>query len=730
MKWRLLTGKKKIPSEPNEKKLRVPFRIAMSTVFVVLLVGTVAMSGILSYLNLRKTAEDLSSQVLDQTSSRIELWVKNLLSKANDQNQLNRSMLSVIKLGPETFTRLGSYWRRVMETQPYFTFLSVRLETGSSLSIERMKEGKLTIRESQFDRANNTLRHFDYWPDDHREGRPYNKTTRNLPPGWSAPSWYLKATEARNPIWIEARTIRKGAETVAGVSYAAPFYGPEGEQRGVTTVDFDIFAISKFLADTPVGKKGFAFLIEKPLKGEPRIIAHPTPEILTGTVVNERGATQYVFVPFRKLSDERVARFMEYFSRNDPETEGDGFRIFRFSAGGTDYFGSYRKMTGKEMPGWIIASIIPRKEIMGLVDRNNMETLVTGIVAFFLILLASAWISGRISKPLQEIACESEAIGRFELNERLLGHSMIKEVDQLMVATDDMKRGLRSFGKYVPSDLVREILASGEEAELGGNRANLTVFFSDIEGFTPIAEQLSPEALVDQLAEYLGEMNQQICLEKGTVDKFIGDSIMAFWGAPAPNAEHALAACRAALLCQERLIVLRQKWKAEGKPLFAHRIGLNTGEVIVGNMGSSNRLNYTVVGDPVNTASRLEGINKYYGSHIIIGQSTHDLVKDHFVTRPLDLLSVKGKKTGIKIYELMGGVRTSEEKKIRIAEFTAEAFEAYLSKCWDEAIKYYEKVLLLNSGDQAASLMLARSKRYREGHLPGDWNGIHHLEYE
>lgn len=730
MKKRLLAGKYKFPWERNEKKLRIPFRIAISTVFVVLLVGTVAMSGILSYFNLRKTAEYLSSQVLDQTSSRIELWVKNLLSKANDQNQLNRSWLSDIKLGPESFTRLGSSWRRVMETQPYFTVLSVRLDNGSSLSIERMKEGKLTIRESQFDRANHTLRLFDYWPDDHRKRKFYNQTTRNLPPGWSAPSEYLKAKEARNPIWTDAHTIRKGAEIVPGVTYAAPFYGPEGELRGVTTVGFSTFAISEFLQKNPVGKEGFAFLIEKPSKEEPRIISHPKPEILTGTVVNERGATQYVFVPFRKLSDERVASFMEHLSRNDPETQGDGFRIFRFSAGGTDYFGSYRKMTGKEMPGWIIASIIPRKEIMGLVDRNNMETLMTGIVAFFLFLFASAWISGRIAKPLREIARESEAIGRFELDERPLGHSMIEEVDQLMVATDDMKRGLRSFGKYVPSDLVREILASGEEAELGGNKANLTVFFSDIEGFTPIAEQLSPEALVGHLAEYLGEMNQQICLEKGTVDKFIGDSIMAFWGAPAPNTEHALAACRAALLCQERLIVLRQKWKAEGKPLFAHRIGLNTGEVIVGNMGSSNRLNYTVVGDTVNTASRLEGINKYYGSQIIIGQSTHALVKDHFLTRPLDLLSVKGKQAGIKVYELMGTITTSEEKKIRIAEFTADAFEAYLSKCWDEAIKYYEKVLLLNSGDQAASLMLARSKQYREGHLPGDWNGIHHLEYK
>jgi len=487
-------------------------------------------------------------------------------------------------------------------------------------------------------------------------------------------------------------------------------------------------AISKFLAANPVGKAGFAFIIEKPVKGEPRVIAHPTPDILTHTVVNERGLTQYEFVPYRKLKDVRVAGFMEQLSRKDLFQPGEGLHIFGFSAGGTDYFGSYRKMTGKDMPQWIIASIIPRKEIMGFADRNNLETLGIGLAAVLLILLASAWISGRISKPLRRIAQESEAIGRFELEGGPIGHSMIKEVDRLMVATDDMKRGLRSFGKYVPTDVVRDIMASGGEAKLGGRRVNLTVFFSDIEGFTSIAERVPPEDLVDQLAEYLGEMNQQIREEQGTVDKFIGDSIMAFWGAPAPNAEHAVAACRAALLCRERLTSLQEKWKEEGKPLFYQRIGINTGEVIVGNMGSENRMNYTVVGDPVNTASRLEGLNKYYGTRIIIGQSTHDLVKDRFVTRPIDLVSVKGRKTGLKVYELMEGIETVEEKKSRAAELTAAALEAYLSRRWDEAIGYYEKVLQLDAEDQAARLMLERCRQYQKDPPPGDWTGIYHME--
>jgi adenylate cyclase len=722
----------KILFEPDRNKARVPFRIALSSIFAVLLIGAIAVLGMLSYSNLRENADNLSAQVIDQTSSRIELWVKNLLSKANDQNQLNRATLGTIKIGPETFFRLAKYWLRVMETQPYFTLISVRLENGKGLSIERMSDGKLTIRESHIDHKKRTLEIYDFWPEDYREHRPYNHKkivfSSRSSSGGPVESWYTKAAKEGHPIWIEARTIRKGAETVAGVSYTAPFYGPEKELRGWTSIDFDIVAISKFLAANPMGKKGFAFIIEKTAKGKPHVIAHPTPEILTHTVVNERGLTQYEFVPYRQLKDVRVAGFMEQLSRKDLVHPGEKIHIFSFTAGGLEYFGSYRKMTGKDMPEWIIASIIPRREVLGFVDRNNLETLGTGLAGFLLILLASAWISGRISRPLIEVSNESEAIGRFELDKKPLGHSMIKEVDRLMVATDDMKRGLRSFGKYVPTDLVRDIMASGGEAELGGRKANLTVFFSDIEGFTSISEQLEPEVLVVHLAEYLGEMDRQVRDEQGTVDKFIGDSIMAFWGAPIPNADHALAACRAALRCQERLAALREKWKEEGKPLFYHRIGINTGEVIVGNMGSENRMNYTVAGDHVNAASRFEGLNKFYGTNIIIGESTHDLVKDHFVTRPIDRVSVKGKRAGLKIYELMGDRKTTEDKKVKIAQLTAEALEAYLSRHFDEAVKRYEAVRELNPGDRPVGFMLARCRQYRENPPPDKWDGIYRLE--
>jgi adenylate cyclase len=700
----------KDPTAGPGARIRVPFRIALSTILALLLLGTVAVIGVLSYSNLRMNADELSSQVLDQTSRRIEMWVGNLLSKAHDQSQINRATLGQVRLSLNTLTWLGAYWRRIMESQPYFTFLSVALESGSMLSVERLLDGTITIREVHFRQNDNTIEIMDFRPEDYRERKPYGKNTverRSV----RKPPWYLKAGDTRHPVWTEVRTIRKGVETVAGVTFAAPIYGTDNEFRGITTIDFDIVAISKFLAANPVGKEGIAFIIEKPSKGEPRGIAHPTPEILTRTVTDERDRPRHEFVPFQNLKDVRVARFMEKFSQESRVHPGDAPATFTYNAGGVDYFGAYQQMKGKDLPGWIIASVIPRKEIMGLVDRNNLETLGIGLASFFLILLASYWISGRVSDPITEIARDQEAIGRFELEAKSLERSMIKEVDQLIVATQDMKRGLRSFGKYVPTDLVREILTSGEEAVLGGRREALTVYFSDIEDFSSISNRLLPEALIEHLAEYLGEMTRLIREEAGTVDKFMGDSIMAFWGAPRPNPDHAAAACRAALLCQERLRLLREKWDREEKPLLYQRIGIDTGEVIVVNMGSENRLDYTVVGDHVNTASRLEGLNRHYGTQIIIGPNTYETVKDRFVARPLDLVSVKGIKGEFVVYELMGDRKRAGEKPLQIAEATVNAFKAFLANRRDEAVKEYEKVLRLDPGHPLTGLMAARCRQ-------------------
>lgn len=708
---------------------RVSFRTALATLMVATLIGAVTVIGTLSYFNLKRNADNLSEQVLDQTSLRIRAWVGHLLSRAKNQSEINRAILSEMKIRPETFTRLARSWKRVLETESVFTFFSVVFDRGVMLSVERLQDGKITIREAHFDRIGGEAEILDFWPDDYPQRRAYARRAFKIAAGAQRPPWYAKARDDGHPVWTEARTLRSGAEAVPGVTYAAPIYDNDQKFVGVTTVDFEVSAISRFLDATPVGQEGFAFIVEKTASGELRVIAHPNPELLTRATKDERGRTQYGFVPFRDLGDERAARFMEHLSARNLEYLGHDLWTFRYTAGNTEYFGSYRRMVGSDLPGWLIALVIPRSEIMGPVDRNNLETLGIGIVAFILILIVSAWVSALVSKPLRKIARDSEAVGRFELEAGPLERSQILEVDQLMAATQDMKRGLRSFRKYVPADLVREILASGGEAELGGQKATLTIFFSDIADFTTISERLSPEDLVDQLAEYFETMSRALREQPpGTLDKFIGDSIMAFWGAPTPNPDHAVTACRAALQCQDHLKELQDKWAREGRPLFHQRIGINTGEVIVGNMGSVTRLNYTVVGETVNAASRFEGLNKLYGTRIIIGESTRELVKEHFVVRPLDLVSVKGSEKGVIIYELMAEMGGADEGIRTIARLAETALDLYLGRRWEDAGACYGRVLELDPGDRPSLILGERCRLYAENPPPGDWSGIHRID--
>ncbi len=217
-----------------------------------------------------------------------------------------------------------------------------------------------------------------------------------------------------------------------------------------------------------------------------------------------------------------------------------------------------------------------------------------------------------------------------------------------------------TFSKFVSQDIVEELLNNPDAISLGGSRKEVTVFFSDVRGFTTISERLSPEALVQLLNEYLSEMTELIIDYRGTIDKYMGDAIMAFWGAPVPNDDHAYYACVAALAQAKKLEELQKKWSERNIPVLNIGIGINTGPAVVGNMGSSRRMDYTLMGDTVNLGSRLEGITKIYGVQICISEFTYERVKDRVYARELDLVRVKGKLEPVRIYQLMG-LKTEED---------------------------------------------------------------------
>lgn len=275
-----------------------------------------------------------------------------------------------------------------------------------------------------------------------------------------------------------------------------------------------------------------------------------------------------------------------------------------------------------------------------------------------------------------------------------------------------------TFQYYLMPEVIDELIKNPEKISLGGERRNLTILFSDIAGFTSISEKLSPEDLTNLMNEYLTAMTDIIMKHGGLVDKYIGDAVMAFWGAPLDNPNQTEDACRAIVEMLKKLKELNIDWAKRGLPPIGIRIGLNRGDVIVGNMGSSKRFNYTVIGDDVNFASRLEGINNYYGTKCAVSENIVNNIKSKdFVFRELDLIRVKGKSEPKKIFELI-----TEKLNPKALELFKEGREAYIKAEWQKAKEKFKEAISL--GDSPSKTYLERVE-HLENSTPEDWQGIY-----
>jgi adenylate cyclase len=281
------------------------------------------------------------------------------------------------------------------------------------------------------------------------------------------------------------------------------------------------------------------------------------------------------------------------------------------------------------------------------------------------------------------------------------------------------------FVHYTSEIVVNELIRNPSMLKLGGERRYATAFFSDIQNFTTVSEKLTPEEMVAQLNEYLSVMTDIVIEYGGYLDKYEGDAVVAVFGVPVDQTDHAERACFASLDMQRMLVKLRKKWLAEKRPLLEARIGLNTGAMIAGNIGGKRRFDYTVIGDSVNLASRLEGANKMYGTNIMISEETHGLVKDKIIARELDFLRVQGKTRPVRVYELLArrhdGIDQNPAKAF--AHF-ARGLEHYRLQEWQQAIAEFRKVLDLKPQDGPALEFLRRCDIFMQAPRPADWDGV------
>lgn len=288
------------------------------------------------------------------------------------------------------------------------------------------------------------------------------------------------------------------------------------------------------------------------------------------------------------------------------------------------------------------------------------------------------------------------------------------------------RRRLRNaFGQYVASEVVEAIVKDPGSLQLGGEEKELTVLFSDLQGFTSYSERYTPQQMIELLSEYYARMTERVFACGGTLKEYVGDEMMAIFGAPIEQPDHAARACAAALEMQAHRIAMTREWASMGRPPLFARTGVNSGRMLVGNLGSKYRFSYGVLGDNVNLGSRLEGLNKEYGTEILIGEGTAALIGDAFLLREVDQVRVVGKQKPVRIYELVG----HSDAKLHSAELAAlveyrDALEAYRSQRWQAALGLFSSVLEKRKNDGPSRVMIERCRSYLETPPAEDWDGV------
>jgi len=281
-----------------------------------------------------------------------------------------------------------------------------------------------------------------------------------------------------------------------------------------------------------------------------------------------------------------------------------------------------------------------------------------------------------------------------------------------------------AFGKYLSPNVMKTVLDNPTTLHLGGTKKEVTVFFSDIANFTGVSEGMTPEELILQLNEYLSAMTNIVMKNEGTLDKYVGDAIVAYFGAPISQEDHAIKACNTALEMRIALASLHEKWTRENKKLLDFRAGINTGEVIVGNVGSEKRFDYTIIGDNVNLGSRLEGANKKYDTHIMISEDTKAKIGDEFLTRELDVIKVKGKEKPVRVYELLARKGSLSEIGLKLLDAYSSAISLYNKRDFKSAFEAFKQALQVYPEDGPSKLYLQRSEILRDFPPKPDWDGV------
>lgn len=416
------------------------------------------------------------------------------------------------------------------------------------------------------------------------------------------------------------------------------------------------------------------------------------------------------------------------------ERTRDGDSTIVFESGEGDQILSWREVSGPAATNWVISVVAPVDQFTGpMVESMYRSMLFAAALILFVAVPGVTILAGWITRPMIRVSEDADKIRKFDFSGYKPRPTVFKEIAQLSQSMADMRQTIDAFSRYVPKDVVMKLMQSGKIARIGGSRQRVTLMFTDIAGFTDLSEGADPEFLLEHTSVYFEALTKAISKHNGVIDKFIGDAIMAVWNAPLEDPAHIINACRGILATHQASEELNRLYEEKGRPILVTRLGLHSGDAVVGNMGATNRMGYTALGDTVNLAARLEGLNKHYGTRILVSGDIVDGAGDRFIFRIVDRVTPKGTTQPVTIYELVGaygmddGPAVAPEMQDFIERFSG-AFDIYQQGMFGDACKLFEALGKERPDDGPTKVMIDRCCKYADNPPEGTWTGVERFD--
>ncbi len=681
-------------------KSRAPRKVGFRTAILQLVLGalllTVTCIGIIGYISSSRTLDDVREKNSALVSLAMAQEVGRLLGTADKilPELRTLSLRGLINLDglPKLELTLAEILRRE-EDLSWLSYSDAR--SGRFIGARRREDGSLVINQSNPQAENGKPSEYLLGEDGSRTSLGSVATAaydlRTKP-------WYRSAVEAHgHVVWSEPYEFQEGKlGMTASVSVE-----DNSSLIGVFTADFSVEDVATYLSRLIQSRRLLVFV--STISGKPFAIS---------SGIDIPNSVAYA------ACAQAISRGSSILADGQPKS-------YAIRLQGEPYFLTAAPHWLPDGFGFITGVLGSEDEFVGSARNNLALTVAVGFLAIAIAALVTIWLSGQLAKPLKVLSRDLELVSKFELSDIPKEGSAFHEIAVMIDSSERMKAALRSFGRYVPIDVVRELLAQKQDAIRGGKLRELTLFFSDIANFTKISENLSPTEIVDQLGDYFELITDVIENEfGGTLDKFVGDGIVAFFGAPKEVANHAEMACRAALKVQEKLFSLGPEKCFSGNRFFKTRIGLHTGEVLVGNIGTPKRFAYSVIGDAANLTSRIEGLNKTYGTGILASAETKNTQGGKFEWRCIDRVAVVGRRRSTEIYELLGMKGGVDGHTLEARDQYEVALQKYFARDFESAIPLFDAALRLKPLDKASEVLRLRCRNLAVDPCRSDWSGV------